>query len=605
MRNSGRGVALLCFVCAVLVVAVVEGQGRRRSGRGRSEAPLEGSDYAESPYQLWPVEISSHDGMVVSGSDEASHAGALILEQGGNAVDAAVATALALGVSEPTTSGLGGETLMLVYLNDGRAVAIDGSCYVPFEVRLSELQAERNRGRSGNFSGYKSIAVPGSLAALAHAVARYGTMSLPQVLAPAIEIADFGYRMNLTELGNVENYGNKLRQQNRVAELFLKDWTGPWGPDHLYCASDLANTLRRIAQGGAAEFYRGAIAGEIEADMKKNGGYIRRADLVQVRAVERTPLRGSYRGYDLVCFPYPGGGGMLLELLAILESFPTDLLKGNSLDRLHLLIEASRIANTDNVTSHLPPELLDRQLSDRAWDAQRAKLIRFDRALLASEISGDAPDPNLAVGTTQVSVVDRWGNIAELTQTVGASFGSGMSTQGLGFMWNSNLNAFDLANPQSPYHLRPGKTAKTSMTPTILLKDGKPLLVLGSAGSDRVVPTIASVISGIADRGLRACDAVTSPRAMWGGNYGPLRPWLELAGDITPDKAAALEKRGFENMFQLKFPARWPDLMLFGGTNAVFFDPETGALVGIGDPRRLGVAVAPSPPAAPVPARHR
>ena len=562
MRNSWRGVALLCFVCTVLVVSVVEGQGRRRSGRGRSEAPLEGSDYAVSPHQLWPVEVSSHDGMVVSGSDEASHAGALILEQGGNAVDAAVATALALGVSEPTTSGLGGETLMLVYFNDGRAIAIDGSCYVPFEVRLSELQAEKNRGRSGNFSGYKSIAVPGSLAALAHAAARYGTMSLAQVLAPAIEIADVGYRMNLTELGNIENYGSKLRQQNRVAELFLKDYFAAWGLDHLYCASDLANTLRRIAQGGAAEFYRGAIAGEIEADMKKNGGYIRKADLVQVRAVERAALRGSYRGYDLVCFPYPGGGGMLLELL-------------------------------------------DRQLSNRAWAAQRAKLIRFDRALLASEISGDAPDPYLAVGTTQVSVVDRWGNIAELTQTVGASFGSGMSTEGLGFMWNSNLNAFDLANPQSPYHLRPGKPAKTSMTPMILLKDGKPLLVVGSAGSDRVVPTIASVISGIADRGLRVCDAVAAPRAMWGGNYGPLRPWLELAGDITPDKVAALEKRGFENMFQLKFPARWPDLMLFGGTNAVFFDPETGALVGVGDPRRLGVAVAPHPPVAPAPRRHR
>lgn len=596
MNRSRQGGVLLCFVCAVLVSAVAEGQGRRRSGRGRSDAQLEGSSYAESPYQLWPVEVASHDGMVVSGSDEASHAGALILEQGGNAVDAAVATALALGVSEPTTSGLGGETLILVYLNDGRAVAIDGSCYVPVEVRLDELKAEKNRGRSGNISGYKSIAVPGSLAALAHAVARYGTMNLPQVLAPAIEIADFGYRMNLTELGNIENYGSKLRQQNHVAEMFLKDWSGPWDQDHLYCASELADTLRRIAKGGAAEFYRGEIAGEIEADMKKNGGYVRRSDLVQVRAVERPALRGSYRGYNVVCLPYPGGGGMLLEMLAILERFPAELLKGDSLDRLHLLVEASRIANTDSATSRLPPEVLDRQLSNGARAAQRAKLIRFDRALLAGEISGEAPDPYLAVGTTQVSVVDRWGNIATLTQTVGASFGSGVSTQGLGFLWNSNLNAFDLANPSHPCHLMPGKAAKTSMTPTIVLKDGRPFLVIGGAGSDRVVPTIVSVISGIVDRGLGACDAVAAPRAMWGSNYGPLRPWVELAGEITPEKVAALEKRGFENMFQLKFPARWPDLMLFGATNAIYFDPETGNTVGVGDPRRLGVAVAPKLP---------
>jgi len=609
--RSRQGGALLCVVCAVLASAVVEGQVGRRSGRNRSEAQLEGSSYAESPYQLLPVEVASHDGMVVSGSEEASHAGALILEQGGNAVDAAVATALALGVAEPTTSGLGGETLMLVYLNDGRAVAIDGSCYVPFEVRLDELQAEKNRARNGIFHGYKSIAVPGSLAALAHAVARYGTMSLAQVLAPAIEIADFGYRMNLTELGNIENYGTKLRQQNHVAELFLKDWTGAWGQDHLYCASGLADTLRRIARGGAAEFYRGSIAAQIEADMRKNGGYVRRADLAQVRAVERDPLRGSYRGYNLVSFPYPGGGGMLLELLAILETYPAELLKGDSLDRLHLLIEASRIANTDNVTSHLPPELLDRQLANRAWAAQRAKLIRFDRALVGSEISGDAPDPYLAVGTTQVSVVDRWGNIVALAQTVGASFGSGMSTEGLGFMWNSNLNAFDVGNPQNPYHVRPGKPAKTSMSPTVVLKDGRPFLVIGSAGSDRVVPTVVSVISGIVDRGLGACDAIAAPRAMWGSNYGPLRPWVELAGEITPEKAAALEKRGFEGMYQLKFPARWPDLMLFGATNAIFFDPETGATVGVGDPRRLGVAVAPVLPVPPArkppdpPARQR
>jgi gamma-glutamyltranspeptidase/glutathione hydrolase len=181
---------------------------------------------------------------------------------------------------------------------------------------------------------------------------------------------------------------------------------------------------------------------------------------------------------------------------------------------------------------------------------------------------------------------------------VGASFGSGVATRGLGFMWNSNLNAFAVSNPQGPYYLMPGRAAKTSMTPTIVLKDGRPLLVLGSAGSDRVVPTIVSVISGIADRGLSACEAVAAPRVVWGSNYGPLRPWMELAGEVTPDRAAALQKQGFENPFQLKFPARWTDLMLFGGTNAIFFDPNTGAVVGIGDPRRLGVAIAPSVPTA-------
>jgi gamma-glutamyltranspeptidase/glutathione hydrolase len=593
MRRTWSAAVLLVVVCAGIVPSVASGQGRRRSFRSRSEAPLEGSSYAESPYQLWPVQLTSRSGLVVSGSEEASRAGALILEEGGNAIDAAVAAALALGVSEPTTSGLGGETLILIYLKDGRSVAIDGSCYVPFEPRVDELQSERARGRAGNLHGYKSVAVPGSLAALAHAVQKYGTKTLAQVLAPAIDIAEFGYRMNLTELGNVGNYGNKLQVQNHVAELFLKDYAGPWNPDHVYCPSDLENTLRRVASLGAGEFYRGRIADEIEADMTQSGGYVRKSDLVHVRAVERRPQRGSYRGYDVICFPYPGGGGMLLELLNILETFPSELLRRDSLDRLHLLVEASRIANTDNGTLHLPLEVQDRQLTDKRWAAERAQLIRFDRALVAGEISGDTPDPYLAVGTTQVSVVDRWGNIAALTQTLGSSFGSGVATRGLGFIWNSNLNAFDFSNPRSPSYLMPGRPARTSMTPTILLKDGSPLLILGSAGSDRVVPTIVSVISGIVDRGLDACEAVAAPRAMWGSNYGPLRPWVELAGEITPEKVEALEKQGFENMFQLKFPARYTDLMLFGGTNVIFLDPDTGAAIGVGDPRRLGVPAAP------------
>lgn len=568
-------------------------QGLTRRNRAADESPSENQAYAEAPHQLWPIAIGSRNGMVVSGSEEASRAGVAILEAGGNAVDAAVAAALALGVSEPTSSGLGGETFILVYLRDGRTVAIDGSCTVPFLSRGDELSAARAHSRAGNVQGYKAVAVPGSLAALAHAAERYGTKGLAELLAPAIDIADFGYRMNLTELANVANYGNKLRQQNHVAEVFLEGYSSPWGPEHLYCTSDLADTLRQIAKFGPGEFYHGQIADRIEADMERNGGYIRKADLVSVRAIERRPVRGSYRGFDVISFPNPGGGGMLLEMLHILETFPSKMLQDASLDRLHLLIEAARIARTDSGTPHVPLVLLDQKLGNRAFATERAKLIRFDRALLPGEISSEAPDPYLAVGTTQVSVVDQWGNAVALSQTVGSSFGSGVATSGLGFMWNSNLNAFEFTNPRSPHYLTPGQPAMTSLTPTFVLKDGRPLLVLGSAGSDRVVPTMVSVISGIVDRGLGVCEAVAAPRAIWGSNYGPEKAWVELAGEITPERAATLEKQGFDGIFQLKFPARWTDLMLFGGTNVVFIDPQSGDLIGVGDPRRLGVALAP------------
>ncbi|HVN75619.1 MAG TPA: gamma-glutamyltransferase [Thermoanaerobaculaceae bacterium] len=593
--NLVRAWAVVSAVAVtVCVPPTVNGQRSGRRSREATNEPPVARAYAESPSQLIPTEVVSRSGMVVSGSGEASRAGAAILEAGGNAVDAAVATALALGVAEPTTSGLGGEALLLIYMRDGRATAIDGSCYVPFLARPDELQRERSATRNGVIHGYKAVAVPGVLAALGYALERYGTKRLDEVLAGAIEIADYGYRMNLTELGNVENYGTKLRQQNRVAEMFLKDYWATFEPEHVYCPSDLAQTLRRIAALGTREFYRGEIADAIEADMQRNGGYVRKADLVQVRAVERRPHRGSYRGYEVVAFPFPGGGGSLLEMLNILETFPSELLRKPSLDRLHLLIESSRIVNTDAGTPQVPLPLLDQQIADKRRAAERAKLIRFDRALLAGEISREAPDPYLAVGTTQVSVVDQWGNIASLTQTVGASFGAGIATPGLGFMWNSNLNAFEFQNRTNAHYVMPGQPAMTAMTPAVVLKDGRPLLVLGSAGSDRVVPTIVSVITGVVDRGLSACEAVAAPRAVWGSNYGPLRPWVELAGEITPDKATALEAQGFADMFELKFPARWTDLMLFGGTNTISLDPETGEAVGVGDPRRLGVAVAPS-----------
>jgi gamma-glutamyltranspeptidase/glutathione hydrolase len=429
------------------------------------------------------------------------------------------------------TSGLGGEALILIYGADGRTQAIDGSCYVPHLARPDELQSSRVAADRGYIQDYNSVAVPGSLAALAYALERYGTESLAEVLAPAIDLADFGYNLNPSTIAEIDGLSPYLRHQDYVAGFILKDFTDAWGPDHVFCASDLAKTLRRIAALGPAEFYRGRIADEIDADMNRHGGYLRKSDLVTVRAVERQPIRDSYRGLQVITFPYPGGGGSLIEMLHILETFPSKLLQDASLDRLHLLVEAARLTWADNQNSWMPLPLVDHQLTDRLWAAQRAKLIRFDRALRPGEISGDVPEPYLAVGTTQVSVVDRWGNAVALSQTLGAFFGAAVATPGLGFFYNANLNAFNYRNPLSPHYLRPGQVPATAMTPTIILKDGKPLLVLGSAGSDRVVPTMVSVISGVADRGLDSCEAVAAPRAIWGTTWGDPRPFVELAGE--------------------------------------------------------------------------
>ncbi|HQU34411.1 MAG TPA: gamma-glutamyltransferase, partial [Thermoanaerobaculaceae bacterium] len=527
------------------------------------------------------------------GAPEAARAGAAILAAGGNAVDAAVATAFALGSAEPVTSGIGGQAFLLIYLKDGRSVAIDGSCVVPALANPAELQAIRN---VGDVRGYKSIAVPGTLAALAYALERYGTKSLAEVLAPAIDIAEFGFHMNTTELANVETYANKIQRGGYLADTFLKGFTGLWPPEHVFCSGDLAATLRRIARLGPDEFYHGRIADEIETDMVRNGGYVRKADLVQVRAIERPPLRGSYRGLDIITFPYPGGGGSLLEMLNILESFPPELLRGESLDRLHLLLEAGRITLHDLIAPTVPLPLLDRELAEKSHGAERARLIRFDRALRDREISDTDAAPYLVIGTTQVSVADRDGNVVALTQTIGASLGSGVATPGLGFAYNSNLDAFNYTNPLSPFFLAPGKVPATTLAPTIVLKDGKPFLAFGSAGSERIVPSMAVVLSAIADRGDDLRQAVATPRAVWGFDDQGQKGYLELAGEITPERAAALEKQGFRRSYEQGFPARWIDLMVFGGTNALLIDPDGHTFTGVGDPRRQGVAVAPGPP---------
>jgi len=581
-------------VSALAASLPAENSGQQAARPPATPTPTTKSGYVRSPEQLTPPQVVSTRGVVVSGSEDASRAGAAVLEAGGNAVDAAVAAAFALGVTEPMTSGLGSETLILIRMADGRLRAIDGSSFVPNLANPDELHRLRDAAPRGYLQDYKSIAVPGSLAALSYAVQHYGTKPLPEVMAPAIDLADFGFKMTVTSTAEIEGLAHFLRPHEHLADLLLRNFTEAWGPDHVFCGAELAATLRRIAASGPDEFYRRSIADEINADMTLHEGYIRKADLVTVRAIERQPIRDTYRGLEVISFPSPGGGASLVELLHILEQFPPTLLHDESLDRLHLLIEAARIAWVDVQDSKRPPFLLDRHLTDRAWAAERAKLIRFDRTLRPDEISGETIEPYLTLGTTQVSVVDRWGNVVGLAQTLGGFFGACVITPGLGFIYNSNLNAFSFTNPSDPHYAVPGRAVMTALTPTIILKEGRPILVVGSAGSERVIPTLASVVTSVADRNLGPREAVGAPRAMWGTNWGDPRAFVELAGEITPEKVDALEKRGFKDIYRLMFPARWMDISAFGGTNSVFIDPATGVATGVADPRRSGGAAAPA-----------
>lgn len=560
------------------ILALLSGSGAGRAWQLAESLP---AGVPPLPSELATAEVRSANGVVASADPQASRAGALVLERGGNAVDAAVATAFALGVVDPTCAGLGGEALVVLRLANGREIAVDGSASVPIGAVPLELQRLKDGDR---LFGYPVVATPTMLATMAHLLRRYGTMSLAQTLEPAIDLAEQGHTLRPYVEADLSSEVTKVMESDYLTGLFLRDGRQPWPAGCVLRQPALATTMRRIADEGELVFYRGAIAAEIEADMVANGGYVRRSDLAAARVVERPPLRGRYRDVELATFPAPGGGETLLGALRILGTFPPELLREDSADRLHLLVEAVRIAMLDASRSPVPIHL------DPEWARRRAGLIDFRRALRDSEIvqGGPAGSWPTAGGTTQISVVDREGNAVALTETLGDS--AFVASPRLGFQYNSLLDSFDYVNPRSEKYLTPMHAPRTTIAPAVLTRRGALAVVLGSAGSARIPSSLVAVISNLVDRGLGLGEAVAAPRVVV-DPPAQTRVLLELAGGITAAQADALETRGFSNQFRLTFPPRPVDICAFGGVNAVAVEPG-GVLVGVGDPRRQGGAAA-------------
>ncbi len=528
--------------------------------------------------------------MVVASSPEAAAAGAEMLERGGNAIDAAVAATFALSVASPGLAGVFGQTYILLHLADGRDVAIDGSCRAPYGARAEEMQGLADS--FGFYYGWKTVATPGSVAALATVLERYGTKTLAETLEPAVRLAEFGTGWPLATRVFFQKYYWTLLDSPSVCALYLKNGIEPFPPDHLHCNPDLGCFLRRLAAGGADEFYRGTIAAEIEADMKANGGWVTRADLVRLRTEIREPVRGRYRGLEVLSFPLPGRGAAVVEALGILDRFPPELLRGDTPDRLHLLIEACRLAYADSTPELRPPRLPDELAADPAYVASRAALIRLDRALTTRELSATPLSTVQVGGTTQVSALDAAGNLVSLTHTLGNAFGAEVATDGFGSPYNNLACGFNFTNPRHWQYIRPFQAPRTGMAPTILLKDGEPYLAIGSAGSDKILAIIVNVVSNLVDRGLPPCEAMTAARVIWGG-FPEDAVYLELFEPITDEQADVLNRRGFTQQHRQYFPGDPLWVGLLGGANAVLVDPADGTLVGVGDPRRTGSPAAP------------
>ena len=546
------------------------------------------------PPELETREARSDYGMVATGSPEATMAGVEILERGGNAVDAAVAAALALGVSDPDASGLGGITYLLVRQATGGAFAIDGPAVAPLAVQPARLQEMKDRGAE---YGCELAAVPTTLAVLDLALERFGTMDLATVLEPAIRIAEQGYRVSALQILWTEKYLPGILASDYLRFIALEDGATVGAPGALLCRPDLLNTLRRIAREGPESFYLGRIAAEIDADMRRRGGFLHRADLARVRPRVRSALTVDYRGVTVHTFPHPGAGAVLTQTLNILAQFPPELLAQDSAARHHVVLEASRIALVDGRRSA--------GISDSPWGepahlstsraADWARRITPGRILPREEL-GPLPDPEcertVGESTTHVSVVDSQGNVVSLTQTLGQSFGAAVATPGLGFPYNALLEAFNFDMPQCPGFLKAGTLVETDMSPTIALRGNQLLVALGSPGSNRIPAIVATVLSNMIDRGMALGDAVAAPRVLWGGVTG-LRAFLEIAPPVTEAVADELEGWGFEGTTRVVFPPDVTELVKLGGVNAVAFDSATGSYIGVVDPRRGGLAAGP------------
>ena len=530
--------------------------------------------------------VAASNGMVVAQEARAAHIGVDILRNGGNAVDAAVAVGFALAVSYPRAGNLGGGGFMVIHRANGEDTAIDYRETAPAAIDAkSFLDAQGNADPQKSRTSALAIGVPGTVAGLALAEQKYGSgrFTLADLIAPAIAMARDGITLDDGITNEQTNILARLAHWPASAKIFLKsDGSGLAAGDRLV-QPDLADTLESIARDGPDAFYEGPVAWKIAAAVQAAGGVMTVDDLKDYRAIEREPVHGSYRGYGIVSMPPPSSGGVgLIEMLNILEGY--DLAHDDETQTLFLMIEAMKRAYADRALFLGDPDKVQNpvaRLISKDYAARWRATIDPERATPAGAIHpGITADPE-GHNTTQFSVVDRFGNAVSNTYTLNFSYGVGLVAAGTGILLNNELDDF-AAKPEVPnaYGLigyeanepGPGKRPLSSMTPTIVLKDGKPFLVTGSPGGSRIITTVLQVIVDVIDRGMDIASAVSAPRVH--NQWLPDQVFAEPA--LSPDIVAALQARGDKVVPQRPFTS----------ANSIMVTPE--GLIGAADPREGG-----------------
>jgi gamma-glutamyltranspeptidase/glutathione hydrolase len=529
-------------------------------------------------------------GMVVSSSSEAAQAGAEMLHAGGNAVDAAVATAFAVAVTQPFSAGLGGGAFVLLRLPDGQVFAVDARETAPAAATRDMYLRPGTPERASMF-GPLAVAVPSFTAGLAEVQERWGTLTLERVLAPAIRLAEKGFPIGPYHAARIE-FAKKYLSAERFPETariqFAPAGDGEAAPGDWLVQTDLARTLRAIAKQGPGVIHGGAIGQAIVDEVQRRGGILTLKDLKDYQPKLREPIRGEYRGLEVYSFPPPSSGGaVLVECLNILEGFDLGERGAGSSGSLHVIAEAMKLAFADRATHMGDSDFVDvpiERLTSKAYAEQQRARIHPTKARPV-KAPGHLPDD---AGTAHLSVTDGQGMAVGITMTINTGYGSGITAPGTGIVLNNEMddfsiapdtpNAYGLIDTRGANSIAPGKRPLSSMTPTILVKDGKTFMVTGSPGGPRIISTVLLTILNVLDYGMNVQEAVSAPRF----HHQWIPDKLRVEPEIPRDVIERLQSRGHVVDVSTR---HW------SAAEAIVIDPESGWHLGGTDPRTDGAAV--------------
>ena len=499
--------------------------------------------------------VVAKNGMVVSENKTATEAGLQVLMEGGNAIDAAVTVGFTLAATFPRAGNLGGGGFMLIYHADKKEVnSIDYREKAPLAAhRDMFLDKDGNVDNEKTRYSHLSIGVPGTVAGLTAALEKYGTIPLKRAIRPAIELAEKGFPVYPELRRSLIEVRDRMKSSPESMKIFFKENGEPYSAGEILMQKDLAWSLKQIADHGPDAFYNGAITDRLVSSVKKGGGIITKEDLANYKPVFRTPVKGNYRGYEVYSMPPPSSGGVLvIQILNILKTFPLKKSGHNTAETIHLLVESMKLAFADR-SEHLGDpdftELKVEELLSEYYAEELVKKINRDISTPAQNITPGNSLENGGKDTTHFTVMDKYGNVVSNTYTLNFPYGSKITANGTGIILNNEMDDFS-SKPGVPNaygliggelnSIEPGKRMLSSMTPTIVLKDGNPFLATGSPGGGRIINTVLQMILNVIDFEMNIAEATNAVRI----HHQWLPDEVDVEEGLNKDTIWVLEDKG-------------------------------------------------------------